>query len=153
MPGRLVEAHPLRGFFLNQQKFSIALDDGGDGDVRFPDHFSFYQNKKGRVAPAFFKDVPIIWQRLSWLSWPSLLAWLAWLAWLLPSFLQPWQLAWLLPWQEQQRQQEQLRQQQELPWQLQQQRRRKKQRRIQRRSVRITVCSCELQFKLVNKRL
>ena len=109
MSGRLVETHALRGFFLNQQEFSIALDDGGDSDVGFPDHFlepvsvGFMpgKNKKGRVAPAFFQPCAkllggsFVLSLLSLLSLPSLLAWL------LLSCLLPWQQAWLQPsWQQ-----------------------------------------------------
>jgi hypothetical protein len=35
---RLVEGKTGLGFFLNQQEFAIALNDGGDGDIGFPDH-------------------------------------------------------------------------------------------------------------------
>ncbi len=34
--GRLVQAHAVRGLFLDHQEAAVALDDGRDGDARFP---------------------------------------------------------------------------------------------------------------------
>src|ERR1039457_3048215 len=53
----LIEAYALRGFLFNQQKFSIALNNGGNSDIGFPNHICILQIKKGRVTPAFFKHV------------------------------------------------------------------------------------------------
>jgi hypothetical protein len=36
--GRLIESQPGFGFFLDQQKFAVAHDDCGNGDIGFPDH-------------------------------------------------------------------------------------------------------------------
>ena len=43
--GRLVEADAVAGLFFHQQEFSVALNDGGDGDVGFPDHDATCVNK------------------------------------------------------------------------------------------------------------
>src|ERR1035437_26022 len=53
----LIEAYALRGFLFNQQEFSIALNNGGNSDIGFPNHICILQIKKGRVTPAFFKHV------------------------------------------------------------------------------------------------
>ena len=37
MPGWLIETQAFVGFFFNQQEPAFALDDGGYGDVGFPD--------------------------------------------------------------------------------------------------------------------
>jgi len=46
MAGRLVEGQASLGFLLDQQEFSIALDDGSDGDIGFPDHAWLKRQKR-----------------------------------------------------------------------------------------------------------
>jgi hypothetical protein len=38
MTGRLVESEAGIGLFLDQQKLAVALNDGGNGHMGFPDH-------------------------------------------------------------------------------------------------------------------
>src|ERR1039457_5543354 len=51
----LIEAYALRGFLFNQQKFSIALNNGGNSDIGFPNHICILQIKKGRVTPCLLQ--------------------------------------------------------------------------------------------------
>jgi hypothetical protein len=38
MTGRLIEGQTGVSLLLNQQKFTVAHDNGSDSDIRFPDH-------------------------------------------------------------------------------------------------------------------
>jgi hypothetical protein len=49
--GRLVEGETGLGFLLDQQEFAVALDDGGDGDIGFPDHGA---RRQSVILPADF---------------------------------------------------------------------------------------------------
>ena len=53
MPGRLIEGQTGFGFFLNQQELAVALDNSGDGDIRFPDHRDL-PKAKTIILPADF---------------------------------------------------------------------------------------------------
>jgi hypothetical protein len=38
MARRLIEGQPDLGFLLDQQELAVALNDGGNSDMGFPDH-------------------------------------------------------------------------------------------------------------------
>ena len=38
VPGRLIESQAGFGFLLDQKEFAVALDDGGNSHMGFPDH-------------------------------------------------------------------------------------------------------------------
>ena len=48
MAGRLVEGQPDLGFLLDQQELAVATNNGGNGNVGFPDH------DKTQAAKALF---------------------------------------------------------------------------------------------------
>jgi hypothetical protein len=52
MSCRLVKAYTVRGFFLNQQEFSITFNNGGNGSVWFPGHVLF--TAKGLWRTGFY---------------------------------------------------------------------------------------------------
>ena len=61
MARRLIEHQAVVGFFLDQEKSPVALDDGGNGDIGFPDHCVVAQTSFGNnsIRPRYMYSTAI----------------------------------------------------------------------------------------------